>query len=86
MINRRMGHPSTHLQKGAHVETKGDLSRRMVGRSREARDERTVEAADARLGFVGVNRGLPQFNRYRRGERGNNVTNVQQYVIRDMLR
>jgi len=60
MIKQKGTQPSRHLQKGADVEAKGDLSCRVVRRSREAGDERTVEAADARLGFVGVDRGLPQ--------------------------
>lgn len=45
---------SPHLQKSAHVEAQGDLPRRVVSRRGEARDERTVEAADARLCLLGI--------------------------------
>lgn len=40
------------------MEAESELSGRLVGGSREARDEGAVEATDARLGFVRVNRGL----------------------------
>lgn len=51
-------HEKNHLEESAHVETEGELSGRLVGRRREARDEGAVETTDARLCFVRVNRGL----------------------------
>lgn len=48
----------SHLQEGADVEAEGELTGRLVGRSREGRDEGAVETTEARLCFVGVHRGL----------------------------
>lgn len=47
-----------YLEKCADVEAESDLPGRLVGRSREARNNRSVEAAQPGLCCLGVDRGL----------------------------